>query len=100
MKLFFLTSEITPFTLPSILGNYSAKVSLFLQGKSHDLRTMIPKYGYISERKYILRGGSFLSPDTRLECFLRGAKFLAKNLRGAKIISKNLRGVKIFLNFS
>ena len=55
MKLFFLTSEIVPFTLPSILGYYSAKVSLLLQGKSHDLRTMIPKYGYISERKYILR---------------------------------------------
>ena len=55
MKLFFLTSEITPFTLPSVLGNYYAKVSLLLQGKSHDLRTMIPKYGYISERKYILR---------------------------------------------
>ena len=26
-----------------------------------------------------VRGQSFLSPDTRLECFLRGAKFLAKN---------------------
>jgi len=55
MKLFFLTPEITPFTLPSIMGNYSAKISLLLQGKSHDLRTMVPKYGYISERKYILR---------------------------------------------
>jgi len=55
MKLFFLTTEITPFTLPSFLGDYSAKVSLLLQGKGHDLRTMIPKYGYISERKYILR---------------------------------------------
>ena len=55
MKLFFLTSEITPFTLPSVLGDYSAKISLLLQGKPHDLRTMLPKYGYISERKYILR---------------------------------------------
>ena len=42
-----------------------------------------------------LRGGSFLSPDTRLECFLRGAKFFAKNLRGLKILTKNLRGLKI-----
>ena len=55
MKIFFLTTEITPFTLPSVLGDYSSKVSLLLQGKPHDLRTMIPKYGYISERKYILR---------------------------------------------
>ena len=42
----------------------------------------------------ILRGRSFLSTDTRLECFLRGAKFLAKNLRGANFFAKNLRGAK------
>ena len=42
----------------------------------------------------LLRGQSFLSPDTRLECFLRGAKFLAKNLRGLKITRKILRGAK------
>ena len=43
----------------------------------------------------MLRGRSFLIPDTRLECFLRGAKFLAKNLRGLKITRKILRGLKI-----
>ena len=42
----------------------------------------------------ILRGRSFLSTDTRLECFLRGAKFLAKNLRGLKIPQKILRGLR------
>ena len=40
-------------------------------------------------------GQSFLSPDTPLECFLRGAKFLAKNLRVLKITRKFLRGLKI-----
>ena len=44
--------------------------------------------------KNLLRGRSFLSTDTQLECFLRGAKFLAKNLRGAKFYAKNLRGAK------
>ena len=43
-----------------------------------------------------IRGQSFLGPDTRLECFLRGAKFLVKNLRGLKITPKILRGLKIF----
>ena len=43
-----------------------------------------------------LRGRSFLSPNTRLECFLRGAKFLAKNLSGLKITWKTLMGLKIF----
>ena len=28
---------------------------LLLQNKRHDIRTIIPKYGYVSERKYILR---------------------------------------------
>ena len=44
---------------------------------------------------FCLRDRSFLSLDTRLECFLRGAKFLAKNLRGLKITRKILRGLKI-----
>ena len=43
----------------------------------------------------IVRGRSFLSPDTQLECFLRGTKFLAKNLRGLKITRKIIRGLKI-----
>ena len=31
-----------------------------------------------------------------MECFLRSAKFLAKNSRGLKITRKILRGLKIF----
>ena len=47
-------------------------------------------------KKTNIRGGSFLSPDTRSECFLRGVKFLAKNLRGMKIFREIIRGMKIF----
>lgn len=54
-KLFFLTTEITPFAKTGPLADYSAKVPLLLQEKEHDIRTMIPKYGFVSERKYILR---------------------------------------------
>ena len=42
----------------------------------------------------ILRGGSFLSPGTRSECFLRGVKFLAENLRGMEISWEIIRGMK------
>ena len=42
------------------------------------------------------RGGSFLSPDTRSEGFLRGLKFFPENLRGMKIFRKIVRGMKIF----
>ena len=53
----------------------------------------------ISEKinSYLLTlwGGSFLSPDTRSECFLRGVKFLSENLRGMKFSRKIIRGLKI-----
>ena len=55
LKIFYLTTEIVPFANTSSLAEFSAKVPLLLQDKEHDIRTMIPKYGYVSERKYILR---------------------------------------------
>ena len=55
LKLFFLTTEITPFAHTSNLGEYSVHIPLALQTMGHDIRTMIPKYGFVSERKYILR---------------------------------------------
>ena len=45
-KLYYLTTEITPFADVTPLGNFSAKVPLALQEKGHDVRTVIPKYGY------------------------------------------------------
>lgn len=54
-KLFYLTTEIFPFANTSDLGVFSTKVPLNLQEKGHDIRTIIPKYGFVSERKYILR---------------------------------------------
>lgn len=55
LKLFYLTSEISPFASTSHLGDYSIHIPLALQTLGHDVRTMIPKYGFVSERKYILR---------------------------------------------
>ena len=55
MKLFYLTTEIIPFANTCSLAPFSTKVPLALQGMGHDIRTIIPKYGYVSERKYILR---------------------------------------------
>jgi starch synthase len=55
LKLFYLTTEISPFAETSHLGKYSVHVPLALQIAGHDVRTMIPKYGFVSERKYILR---------------------------------------------
>ena len=54
-KLYYLTTEIVPFANVTPLADFSTRVPLALQEKGHDIRTIIPKYGYVSERKYILR---------------------------------------------
>ena len=54
-KIYYLTTEIIPFAEVSPIAEFSTKIPLMLQGNGHDIRTIIPKYGFISERKYILR---------------------------------------------
>ena len=54
-KIYFSTTEIVPFANVSNLANYSTAVPAILQELGHDIRTILPKYGFISERKYILR---------------------------------------------
>ena len=39
----------------SSLSKYSVDIPLALQTAGHDIRTILPKYGFVSERKYILR---------------------------------------------
>ena len=55
LKLFYFTTEIAPFANTSLLSKYSVDVPLSLQTAGHDIRTILPKYGFVSERKYILR---------------------------------------------
>ena len=55
LKLFYYTTEIAPFANKSLLSKYSVDVPLSLQTAGHDIRTILPKYGFVSEIKYILR---------------------------------------------
>jgi starch synthase len=54
-KLFYINSEMEPFASVSNQGNLSVDIPLGLQEKGNDIRCLMPKYGFISERKYILR---------------------------------------------
>ena len=54
-KIYFSTTEIIPFANVSNLAEFSTFVPYKLQDLGHDIRTVLPKYGFISERKYILR---------------------------------------------
>ncbi|OUW38119.1 MAG: hypothetical protein CBD44_01850 [Flavobacteriaceae bacterium TMED184] len=54
-KIYFSTTEIIPFANTSSLAAFSTAVPTILQELEHDIRTILPKYGFVSERKYILR---------------------------------------------
>jgi len=56
LKVFYLCSELTPFSESYGLASFSNRLSCVLHEKdNYDIRLMKPKYGFISERKYILR---------------------------------------------
>ena len=54
-KIFYINSEMEPFASVSNLANLSVEIPLGLQEEGNDVRCLMPKYGFISERKYILR---------------------------------------------
>ena len=55
-KIFYLSSEVKPFSNTYSLSEFSQKLTTRLHNiDDFDIRLNQPKYGYISERKYILR---------------------------------------------
>ena len=55
-KIYYLSSEVDPFSNTYNLSQFSKKVCSRLHDiQDFDIRLNQPKYGYISERKYILR---------------------------------------------
>ena len=56
LKLYYLSAEIAPFSETYELASFSRKLSSKLHDKPDvDIRVSQPKYGFVSERKYILR---------------------------------------------
>ena len=56
LKIYYLSSEVYPYSETSHLSKFSKEFSIFLNDKKDiEIRLMQPKYGFISERKYILR---------------------------------------------
>ncbi|UCH61849.1 MAG: glycogen/starch synthase [Fidelibacterota bacterium] len=55
LKVYYLSSEIAPFSETYSLAQFSKRVCSVFQERDFDIRLIQPKYGYISERKYILR---------------------------------------------
>ena len=56
IKLYYLSAEVAPFSETYELASFSRKITSKLHDKEDiDIRVSQPKYGYVSERKYILR---------------------------------------------
>jgi len=55
LKVYYLSSEIAPFSETYSLAQFSKRICSVFQERELDIRLIQPKYGYISERKYILR---------------------------------------------
>lgn len=55
MRILFLASEVSPFAKTGGLADVTSSLPKALYEMGHDVRIIMPKYGSISERKYILR---------------------------------------------
>jgi len=54
-RIYFLTSEIIPFAESHSLASFSKEIPIVFNERKYDFRVMMPKYSFISERRYILR---------------------------------------------
>ncbi len=56
LKIFYISSEVDPFSSSYLLSKISRKIAVkFQDNPDIEIRLLHPKYGFISERKYILR---------------------------------------------
>ena len=54
LKVFYLCSELTPFSEAYSLASFSKRLTSVLHEKdNYDIRLLKPKYGFISERKIL-----------------------------------------------
>ncbi len=54
-KIYYLSSEVTPFSEATDLAKISNKVPAYFQEKKQDFRIFTPRYGFVSERRYVIR---------------------------------------------
>lgn len=54
-KIYYLSSEVSPFSEGTDLAKISNKVPAYFQEKKQDFRIFTPRYGFVSERRYIIR---------------------------------------------
>ncbi|MCF7807838.1 MAG: glycogen/starch synthase [Candidatus Marinimicrobia bacterium] len=54
-KIYNLSAEVSPFSEATDLATISNKVSAHFQEKKQDLRIFTPRYGFVGERRFVIR---------------------------------------------
>ncbi len=54
-RIYFITSEVSPFSEVSPLAEFSNRIPAHFQDRKQDFRIFTPRYGFISERRYVIR---------------------------------------------
>lgn len=54
-RIYFISSEVSPFSEASNLATFSNKIATHFQERKQDLRIFTPRYGFVSERRYVIR---------------------------------------------
>jgi len=55
VKIYYLSSEVSPFSEATDLAQISNRVPAHFQERKQDLRIFTPRYGFVSERRFIIR---------------------------------------------
>lgn len=54
-RIYFLTTEIDPFAQTYQLAQFSNRIPALFNEKKQDIRIITPRFGFISERRYVIR---------------------------------------------
>ena len=54
-KIYFLSAEVSPFSEATDLAKISNRIPTHFQEKKQDLRIFTPRYGFVSERRFVIR---------------------------------------------
>ena len=55
MKVFLISPEVSPFAETGIIAQFSRNFPICMLEEKHDIRLIMPKYPFVSDRKYTLR---------------------------------------------
>ena len=55
MKVFLISPEVSPFAETGIISQFSRNFPICMLEEKHDIRLIMPKYPFVSDRKYTLR---------------------------------------------